>query len=241
MRYFMSNTIDTRKKGTSKKLAAASCLALFLSSSAFGHEAGDLILRVGAISVEPDESSSVISTASTGPLAGTEVGVGNSTQLGLNFVYMATDSLGVELLAATPFEHDLTAKGMDQYGFATTDLGSTHQLPPTLTLNYFFGSSKSAIRPYLGAGVNYTSFFDKSLSSQAQSELGASSLDLDNSWGVAYRAGIDWNLNDNWILNASAWNIDIDTDASFNSALGEVQVDADVDPWVYMISLGYRF
>ena len=152
-----------------------------------------------------------------------------------------TDNIGAEVLAATPFEHDLTAKGLAQYGFATTGLGSTDQLPPTLTFNYFLGSASSAIRPYVGVGVNYTTFFDKSLSAQARSELGASSLDLDDSYGLAYRAGIDWSLGDNWILNASMWKIDIDTEASFKSALGKVTVDSEIDPMVYMISLGYRF
>ncbi|PCI77361.1 MAG: outer membrane protein OmpW [SAR86 cluster bacterium] len=216
-------------------------LALSFPTAAFGHGAGDFILRVGAVSVAPDESSSLISTVDTGALAGTKGGVGNSTQVGLNFVYMITDNIGAEVLAATPFEHDLTAIGLDQYGFATRNLGTSHQLPPTLTFNYFLGDANSTIRPYVGLGVNYTTFFDKSLSNQARNELGANSLDLDDSFGLAYRAGIDWYLSDNWMLNASMWKIDIDTDASFNSALGKVTADIDIDPWVYMISLGYRF
>jgi len=220
---------------------AAMLLALSLPTAALAHEAGDFILRVGAVTVAPDESSSLISTVNTGALAGTKVGVGDSTQVGLNFVYMLTDNIGAEVLAATPFEHDLKAVGLDQYGFATRNLGTSDQLPPTLTFNYFLGDANSTIRPYLGLGVNYTTFFDKSLSGQARTELGANSLDIDDSFGLAYRAGVDWSLNDNWMLNASMWKIDIDTDASFNSALGKVTADVDIDPWVYMISLGYRF
>ena len=229
------------KKYSSSALQTAMFLALSYPTLGLAHEAGDFILRVGAVTVAPDESSSLISTVNTGALGGTKAGVGDNTQVGLNIVYMLTDNIGAEVLAATPFEHDLTAAGLDQYGFATRSLGSTDQLPPTLTLNYFLGNAGSAIRPYLGIGVNYTTFFDKSLSSQARSELGASSLDLDDSYGLASRAGIDWNLSENWMLNASMWKIDIDTDASFNSALGKVSADVDIDPWVYMVSLGYRF
>ena len=229
------------KKYPSKTINTAIFLALSFPAVAAAHEAGDFILRVGAVSVAPDESSSLISTVNTGALANTKVGVGDNTQVGLNFVYMLTDNIGAEVLAATPFEHDLTAIGLDQYGFATRNLGTTDQLPPTLTFNYFLGDSNSTIRPYLGLGVNYTTFFDKSLSGQARNELAASSLDIDDSFGVAYRAGIDWSLSDNWMLNASMWKIDIDTDASFNSALGKVTADVEIDPWVYMISLGYRF
>ncbi len=205
------------------------------------HEAGDIIFRVGAAQVAPDESSSVVSTTATGPLAATGVGVDDNTQLGLNLVWMWTDSIALEVLAATPFDHDLKVSGLDQYGFSTTDLGSTKHLPPTLSALYFFGNSSSMIRPYIGAGINYTTFFSKDFTAQAATELGANDLDLDDSWGLSARAGLDIHLSDSWILNASMWAIDIDTDASFNSALGNVNASVDIDPLVYMISLGYQF
>ena len=214
---------------------------LLLPLSVNAHEAGDILFRVGATSVAPDESSSLISTTATGALAATSVGVDDSTQLGLNVVYMLTNNWGLEALAATPFDHDLSAAGLNQYGFTTTDLGSSKQLPPTISALYFFGSSSSMIRPYVGVGANYTTFFDKSLSSSATSELGASNLDIDDSVGLSVRAGGDIQLRGNWFLNASVWNIDIDTDADFDSALGKVQVGVDIDPMVYMISLGYTF
>ena len=217
-------------------------LAMFLTPfSSVAHEAGDIILRVGATNVAPDESSSLISTAATGALGATSVGVGDNTQLGLNLVYLVSDNIGLEVLAATPFEHDLSAAGLGAYGFNATDLGETKQLPPTLSALYFFGNSSSTIRPYLGIGANYTTFFSKELSSSAKSVLGASSLDLDDSYGLAGRAGIDIDLPGNWLLNASVWTIDIDTDASFSSALGKVKADVEIDPWVYMISIGYKF
>ena len=162
-------------------------------------------------------------------------------QLGLNLVWMWTDSIALEVLAATPFDHDLRVSGLSQYGFSTTDLGSTKHLPPTLSALYFFGNANSMIRPYIGAGVNYTTFFSKDFTSQAASELGANGLDLDDSWGLSARAGIDIHLGDNWILNASMWAIDIDTDANFSSALGNVNASVEIDPLVYMVSLGFQF
>jgi len=211
------------------------------SQPVMSHEAGDWILRVGATLVEPHESSSLISTTATGALSNTAAGVGDNVQLGLNLVYMMTDKVGLELLAATPFEHDLTAKGLNAHGLETTDLGSAKHLPPTLTANYYFYAANSAIRPYLGVGVNFTTFFSEDLSGFARNELSASSLSLDDSWGIAWRGGVDWELSENWMLNASFWKIDLETDASFNSALGKVKVNVDVDPWVYMLSIGYKF
>lgn len=229
---FVSRVVGTGLIGAGLCLAAVPALAI---------EEGDFILRVGATSVQPDESSSVITTAATGPLAGTAAGVGNNTQLGLNLVYMYTDNIGVEILAATPFEHELTVSGLGAYGFATTKLGTTKQLPPTLSALYYFGSSDDAVRPYAGLGVNYTTFFQASLSNQARSELAGRRLKLDDSIGLSMRAGLDWDLNNQWILNASLWRIDIDTKAQLQSALGKVRANVDIDPYVYMVSIGYKF
>ena len=223
-----------------KKLVIATAVSSVLVASVFplhalSHEQGDWIVRVGAASVQPDESSSKISTTATGPIAGTSVEVSNNTQVGLNIVYMWSDNIGIELLAATPFEHDIYAKGLD------LDLGSSKHLPPTLSAQYYFFDAKTQIRPYVGLGINYTLFFSESSSSDAKTALNASNLKLDDSIGLSAQAGIDWRINDQWLLNASVWHMDIDTEASFDSALGTVKVDVDIDPWAYMVSIGYSF
>lgn len=211
------------------------------ATSSTAHEAGDWILRVGAAAIRPDDSSSLISTSTTGPLAGTGVDVKSETQGGLNLVYMVTDNWAVEVLAATPSKHDLKAQGLEAYGFNVSHLASVTHLPPTVTGQYYFGNARSRLRPFVGLGLNFTSFFYEDLTVAAQQELAADTLKLEDSWGIAYRAGVDFELNDRWLINASVWNIDIDTEASFQSSLGTVNLDASIDPWVYMISLGYRF
>lgn len=209
--------------------------SLLCPLAATAHQQGDWIVRAGAANVSPDESSSTVSTATTGSIPGTSVGVGNDTQIGLNFVYMMTDNVGIELLAATPFEHDLVVKGLG------LDFASVKHLPPTLSVQYYFGNSSSVVRPYVGAGINYTVFFSESLTGDAKTALNASDLELDDSVGLAAHAGIDWQLNDQWLVNASVWRMDISTEATFDSALGKGKVDVDIDPWAYMLSVGYRF
>ena len=98
---------------------------------------------------------------------------------------MVTDNIGVELLAATPFRHKVTLGG--------TDLATVHQLPPTLMAQYYFGDKQDKLRPYLGVGVNYTTFFDEKFNDYGKS-AGLSNLDLKDSWGVAAQAGLDYNL-----------------------------------------------
>ena len=224
--------------------SSAACMtmaALSLPILASAQQQGDLIVRAGLTRVSPDESSKVLTTQSTGPLAGTGVSVGNNTQLGLNLLYMVSDNIGLELLAATPFKHDLSAYGLSSYGFATTDLGYTKHLPPTVSALYYFGNSSARLRLYLGAGINYTTFFSEKLSRQARMELAADRLKLDDSFGLALQAGFDHTLNDNWLVNASVRHIDIETDASMNSALGKVTTKVDLAPWVYTLALAYRF
>ncbi len=127
----MSTCIKKHFKTSSKLLAASILVAA--SGIAGAYEQGDWIVRAGIINVDPDVSSGKIKVDGA-ELPGTSVGVGDDTQLGLNFVYMATDRIGVELLAATPFEHSLTAKGVA----GINKLGTTKQLPPTLSVQYFF-------------------------------------------------------------------------------------------------------
>ena len=94
-----------------QKIISASLLALAIAAPfAQAHEAGDIIVRAGAITVDPQESSSDIKIGGA-PQAGLKATLDSDTQLGLNFAYMVTDHLGIELLAATPFSHDVSVKG----------------------------------------------------------------------------------------------------------------------------------
>tara|TARA_R110002072_G_scaffold13637_3_gene57370 strand:+ start:1530 stop:2234 length:705 start_codon:yes stop_codon:yes gene_type:complete len=231
---------------TKTRISAAVVLGVAMTAGvlpapAMAQQAGEWLVRAGVATVAPDESSRVLTAAATGPLAGTGVGVSNDTQLGLNVVYMLTDRVGLELLAATPFEHDLSVDGLAQYGFTTTDLGSTKHLPPTVSALYYFNGPDARLRVYGGAGVNFTTFFSEKLSPQARTELAADRLKLDDSWGLSLSVGADFRLDETWTLSGAVRRLDISTDASLNSALGRITTSVDIDPWVYMLSVGYVF
>ncbi|HLD64589.1 MAG TPA: OmpW family outer membrane protein, partial [Pseudomonas sp.] len=165
----------------------------------------------------------------------------SDTQLGLNFAYMITNHVAVELLAATPFSHNVGVKGMPG-AFAGLDgkLGELKHLPPTLSAVYYPMDSSSVFQPYVGLGINYTWFFDTELSSEAE-DKGFSGLDLDDSWGLAGQVGMDYMLGDNLMLNAQVRYIDIETTGTTSILGDDVKVDVDVDPFVYMVGLGYKF
>ena len=173
-------------------------------------------------------------------LAGTEAEVDDDTQLGLTFTYMLTNHIGVGLLAATPFDHDIEA----DLGAVTVDAGSAKQFPPTVTLQYYPLESASKFQPYVGVGVNYTAFFDEDVDSELEAALSETGgdLELDNSFGWSAQIGFDYQIDDHWLLNAAVWYMDIQTDAKFKFDGGTVvKADVDIDPLVYMIGIGYKF
>ncbi|MFS2159003.1 OmpW family protein [Pseudomonas sp. Pseusp122] len=226
-----------------KSLLSASLVALALSTPlvAQAHEPGDFIVRAGAARVVPNEDSGNVKLDGT-KVSGTKATVDNSTQLGLTFAYMITNHIGVELLAATPFSHTVSVKGLG----AGLDgkLADVKQLPPTLSLQYYPMDSASKFQPYVGVGLNYTKFFDTDLSGTRKQE-GFSNLKLKDSVGFAGQVGMDYMLTDRIMLNASVWYVDIDTKASVDGpsalSVGKTKVNVDIDPWVYMVGVGYKF
>ena len=230
-----------------KSLLGASLFALALAAPvAHAHEAGDILVRAGAITVNPNTDSGSVKV-DQGPIAGTNLGgkatLSSDTQLGLNFAYMFTSHWGIELLAATPFSHDVKLKNT-ALSPANGKLGSLKQLPPTLSVVYYPLDSKSAFQPYVGAGINYTWIYDEHVGSRASAE-GFDNFKAKNSWGMAWQLGADYMLTDNIMINAQARYIDIDTRATVeNNAVApgtRAKVNVDVDPWVYMVGLGYKF
>lgn len=203
------------------------------------HEKGDFLVRAGIAHVAPDASSSQL-VLDGGAAAGSEADVKSNTQLGLTFTYMLTDNWAVDVLASTPFTHDITAD-TGALGLGNIDAGETKHLPPTVSLVYFFAESGNKLQPYVGVGLNYTVFFDEEVDSQLEGVLGEGSLNLDASLGIALQAGVDYKLSDNLFLNAGVFWIDIDTEAEFDFANNRLETDVEIDPLVYMFTLGWKF
>lgn len=197
-------------------------LAVAAASPAFAYEAGDIIVRGGVVNVSPDVGTDA-------GLAPFKLDVEDNTQLGLTATYMVTPKIGVELLAATPFEHHVTANG--------TVIGSTNHLPPTVSLQ-FYPLDNATVQPYIGAGINYTFFFEDDLNAVGQAATSTSEMNLTSSVGLALEAGIDVKVAENVVVNASVWKIDINTDLELDGVkAGEIELD----PLGVMIAVGYKF
>jgi outer membrane protein len=198
-----------------------------------GIEAGDVLLRVRGILVAPTEKTSGIK-----PTFPTEhASVNNSVMPEVDVTWMATDSIGFELIAATT-KH--SASGTSGTTGGIGKLASTWVLPPTLTAQYHFNSA-GAVRPYVGAGINYTIFYSEKASSGLKSAVGPTKVRLSDSVGWAAQAGIDVDITPKFFLNLDVKYIDMDTTATLRTtAIGTQKLRVHLDPVVVGVGVGFR-
>ena len=195
---------------------AAACFAL----PAAAQSAGDWTLATGAHQVAPKSGN--------GSLAGgtMDLDIGNSLRPTFAREYFIADGLGVEVLAAAPFSHEIDIDGLGK-------VGSTKHLPPTVSLQYHF-NREGTVRPLLGLGVNYTTFFSEGTTGA----LEGADLDLGDSWGVAAHAGIDFDVGERGAIRVDVRWMDIESDVKVDGAkLGT----ANIDPLVYGAAYVLKF
>ena len=196
----------------SRALILSSALTA-LAAPALAQSQGDWTFGVGLATVNPKSGN--------GTLAGEEADIDNDSAVTFTLEYFIRENIGIELLAATPFEHDISIAGVGD--------ASTRQLPPTLSLNYHF-TNTSAWTPYVGAGINYTTFFEE--------ETALGTLELDDSFGISIQAGVDYKISDAGSLRLNVRWFDIDSDASLDGAsIGT----AEIDPFLFGAAYVHKF
>jgi outer membrane protein len=209
-------------------------VAFALGTSAAHAEAGDTFIRVRGIMVAPTESSGPILPA----FPTEEVKVNNSVMPEVDITHMVSDNVGLELIAATT-KHNASGTSGTTGGIGK--LASTWVLPPTLTVQYHF-APEAKVRPYVGAGVNYTMFYSEKPSAGLETAVGQTDVNLKDSFGWAAQAGIDVDLNEKMFLNFDVKYIDIDTTARLaTTAIGTQRVKISLDPIVVGVGVGFRF
>ncbi len=213
--------------GTLKNAVIGTALISSLASMPLmAYETGDFVARVGWAHLAPNDDAEDFSG-----IPGTTVSVEDADTLGVSFTYMFTDNLGVGVLGVWPFTVDV--KGDKGALAGAGKVADTKALPPTITLQYHFNSG-SNLHPYVGAGINYTYFWDEN----TNGALNGTQLDLDDSFGLAAEAGVDYDLGNDLLVSAQVWYAQIGTTAD-SSAAGKA--DIDIDPWVFMLGVGKKF
>jgi len=225
--------------------AAVSALGLTALPVVQAHEAGDVIVRTGAVGARL--MSETISFYEVDPANG-DVYSGklkkNNVQAGLSATYMVTDNVGVEFMLTSPFSHKLTGRD-DDSGFVG-QYGKVKQLPLTLSALYFPMEKRATFQPYVGGGINYTLASIK-INGAYNSALVAAgdppvtdgeaedAFGIKNRFGLNLVVGADYSLTKNWLLNAQiryAWTPGNKGTEGAHMAKGTVY---------YMAGIGYKF
>lgn len=163
------------KSKTLGTLAVVACAAAAVTLPAAAQDT-KWMARVRAIDVVPNASSSLAGLDVEGQWSGE-----------LDFTYFFTKNIAAELILATT-KHEVTLNG--------ASLGDLWVLPPTLLLQYHF-TDLGNFKPYVGAGLNVTWFYDVNL------QAGPATLTVDNtSVGGALQVGMDYEFGRNWVINA---------------------------------------
>jgi outer membrane protein len=206
------------------RLALAAVLAL-AATPALAQSAGTWTLGVGAHNVAPKSGNGTLTATPLGNLA---MDVGSNIRPTITGEYFLKDNLGLEVLAALPFQHDINVVGVGQ-------VGSTKHLPPTVSLQYHFGTGK--VKPFVGIGLNYTTFF----STKSEGAIAGTDLDLSASWGLAGHLGVDFQVSEKAAIRIDYRKIDIDTDVRLNGADLGTNNTVNIDPSVYGIAYVFQF
>ncbi|MCV6630820.1 MAG: outer membrane beta-barrel protein [Flavobacteriaceae bacterium] len=147
----------------------------------------------------------------------------------LDFTYFFTKNIAAELILGTS-KHDVE---VDLQGIGNVDLGHVWLLPPTLNLQYHFYAGN--LKPYVGAGVNYTIFY-------GIDEGAVVDMDYDNAVGFSLQAGIDYMLNDKWFLNVDFKKLWLKSDVTVNAGdLGVIPTEVELNPNLIGIGFGMKF
>ena len=196
-----------------KHIIAIAAVTLLASGAAMAQDfkEGSLLVRARAVHLDSANKDTI----------GLGLEINNKWLPEVDFTYFLSPNLAAELILTVPQKHTMTAGG--------ANIGSLRHLPPTLTVQYHF--DLGGVKPYVGAGLNYTRFSSVNL-------LGGAADVKRNSFGPALQVGVDVPLTGNMYLNFDVKKVFIKTDV----LAGGVKAGTfKVDPVLVGMGLGWRF
>jgi outer membrane protein len=209
-------------------LLGASLGALIALPAQAQEAQGNWLVRARAVRIDPANHSDAIGALA---IPADAITVNDKTIPEVDITYFFTPNIATELVLTVPQKQTVTVEQSALGG--PVAIGSFKHLPPSLMLQYHFAPD-AQIRPYVGAGVNYTRISSVNLNVPTVGRL-----DLDhNSFGLAVGAGVDFAVAKNVFLNFDVKKVQIRTDVSLG---GTKLSTVKVDPWLIGVGVGYRF
>jgi len=205
-------------KKTISKLALG--LLAALSFNAIAQESPWMV-RARATNLNWDNGQST----ATINASGLNVNAKDKTIPELDVTYFFTKNIAAELVLTYPQRVDIRSH--------STSLGTVTALPPTLLAQYHF-TQFGPLKPYVGAGVNYTRFGSRNLGDADQYSVEKSSI------GYAAQIGADYMLTKNWGINLDVKYLQIETDVIVNSTGASAGV-LKLSPIATSVGVTYKF
>jgi outer membrane protein len=202
------------------------------------------MIRLRALGVLPDAGGSSVTVAGVPSLSSPNSGLSISDQVvpELDISYFFTPNIAAELILGVT-RHSISGTG----SLSPLPVGKTTLLPPTLTLQYHF-TNFGAFKPYVGAGVNYTVFFNTSAANVPAAIVGppaivatTTNLSVSNAFGAAVQFGFDYMLDKHWGLNVDVKKLWLRPDYTATVSGLPVSGTAHIDPWLVGAGVVYKF
>ena len=179
------------------------------------------MVRVRAIGVLPDSSAKL-------NIPG-RAKVSDDVMPEIDLSYFFTPNLAVEVICCAS-KHKISGRG----AINGLSIGKTWVIPATVTAQYHF-TDFGAFKPYVGAGVNYSIYFNE------DGGAGVSRLKLKNSVGVAAQVGFDYMIDEHWGVNFDLKKIYMEPKIRLTASGADVRGKARINPWVTGVGVTYRF
>ena len=189
---------------------------------------GENIVKLGV--ARYDTHSCTTGIVGTGVPPGADARTRDATTLVFAYERMLGLNLGVELVMGVP--PTIKADATGSIAGPGSDILSAKAIAPTLLLSYHFGDVQSRLRPYVGAGVNYTHF------ANIRSKLG--DAHLSDSTGLALELGLRYSLTKEWGMFASIVKVDAKTRLTTTGG-ADLGTTIDLKPLVYSAGVSYAF
>ena len=207
-----------------RKALGLAMAAVMVTAGGAQADEGPWLVRARAVRLQMENKSDAIPSLGVQSDA---IEVSDKTIPEVDITYFFTKNIAAELILTVPQKHDVTLSG--------AKIGTFKHLPPTLTAQYHF-LPDGTIRPYVGAGINYTR-----ISAVALNVPGVGDLSLENSSiGGALQAGVDFKIADNLFLNIDIKKIWISSDVMLKATGAKVS-SVTLDPIAIGVGIGYRF
>lgn len=224
-------------------LGALSMLILFAGATARADDVPANSVRAGLEAVFYHTNADDLSGPYVPP--GVNLEAENLQTLYLAYVRRLSSHFAVELAMGYPPLAKIKGSGPAMLGSVPYNgqvISSARWIAPTAFLEYNFLSESSRWRPFIGVGVNYTTFYDRDSTVAGNAASGGPTrISLTSSVGAAGTAGIDYRFDGHWHMYGSYSISQVKTDLSANTA-GIVRTSTiNFAPQVLVVSVGYSF